>query len=217
MFAGIELTDLANMLSCLEPKVKEYTKNQYIVNAGDPLTAIGILLSGEAAVLKENAAGSRIIMSILQPGSMFGEMPAFLPHAIWPATVYTQKNSRVLFLPPKKIVSGCQKLCVWHQALTLNMLKIISEKALLLNKKVEYLSIKSMRGKLSAFFLEEYYKNAHTTFILPLKRNELADFLGVSRPSMSREMARMKEDRLIDFHLASIRLLNIEKLKTMID
>ncbi|MCE5284723.1 MAG: Crp/Fnr family transcriptional regulator [Pelosinus sp.] len=217
LFSNIGQTDLTNMLGCLDIKVKEYPKSHYIVSAGEPLSGIGILLSGEAAVIKENAAGSRIIMTILQPGGLFGEMPAFLPEAHWPASVYTQKSSSVLFLPPEKIVSGCQKLCPWHQTLTLNMLKIISEKALQLNKKVEYLSMKSMRGKLCAFFLEQYQKNANTTFTLPLKRNELADFLNVSRPSMSREMARMKEEGLIDFYLSSVRLLNIEKLRTMID
>lgn len=217
LFSGIGQPELKSMLGCLEAKVKEYPKNQYIVSAGEPLTGIGILLTGETAIIKENAAGNRIIMNILQPGGMFGEMPAFLPKAIWPASVYTQKSSSVLFLPPEKIVSGCQKLCSWHQTLTLNMLKIISEKALLLNKKVEYLSIKSMRGKLCAFFLEQYYQNAKASFTLPLNRNELADFLNVSRPSMSREMARMKEEGLIDFYLASVRLLNIEKLRSMID
>lgn len=217
LFSRIRQSDLTNMLVCLEAKIKNYPKNQFIVNAGTPLTSIGILLSGEVAVIKENAAGSRIIMTILQPGDMFGEMPAFLPGAVWPATVCTQKKSCVLFLPPAKIVSGCGQLCSWHQTLTLNMLKIISEKALLLNKKVEYLSIKSMRGKLATFFLEQYAKNLRSSFTLPMKRNELADFLNVSRPSMSREMARMKEEGLIDYHLSSVRLLNIEKLRTMIE
>jgi CRP-like cAMP-binding protein len=217
LFSGIGQAELTNMLGCLETKVKEYPKNQFIVNAGEPLTGIGILLSGEAAVIKENAAGNRIIMTILQPGGMFGEMPAFLPESVWPASVYTQKQTKVLLLPPAKIVSGCQKLCSWHQTLTLNMLKIISEKALLLNKKVEYLSIKSMRGKLCTFLLEEYAKNAATSFTLPLNRSELADFLNVSRPSMSREMARMKAEGLIDFHLSSIKLVDIAKLRTLVE
>jgi CRP-like cAMP-binding protein len=97
------------------------------------------------------------------------------------------------------------------------MLGIISEKALMLNRKVEYLAIKSMRAKISTFLLEQYKKTGKTTFMIPLNRNELADFLNVSRPSMSREMCRMKEEGIIDFHRASIRIINPDALKKSVE
>jgi cAMP-binding proteins - catabolite gene activator and regulatory subunit of cAMP-dependent protein kinases len=95
------------------------------------------------------------------------------------------------------------------------MLKLISDKTLMLNKQVEYLSMKSMRGKISSFLIEQYKKTGYTTFILPMMRNELADFLNVSRPSMSREMGRMRDEGVIDFHKSSIRIKDIAALKQM--
>jgi len=56
-----------------------------------------------------------------------------------------------------------------------------------------------------------------TTFILPLKRNELADFLNVSRPSLSREMSRLMEEGIIDFHRASIKIKDLDSLRRMAD
>ncbi len=217
LFRDIKDEDLIVMLKCLRPKLDEYKKNEYIAVEGDKFEGIGIILSGEAVVLKENVAGNRVIIHILKPGDMFGEMAAFSSIHSWPATIYSQDKCTVIFLPPHKIVGECEKTCSSHRMLIMNMLRIISEKALMLNRKVDYLVIKSMRAKISTFILEQHKKSGNTTFMMPLNRNELADFLNVSRPSMSREMSRMKDEGIIDFHRLSVRINNIEALKKSIE
>ena len=47
---------------------------------------------------------------------------------------------------------------------------------------------------------------------MDMNRNELADFLNVSRPSMSRELGRMRDEGLIDFYRGSVRILSPEQL-----
>lgn len=217
LFHGIEPEGLLNMLGCLKPKTGEFGKNEYMTKAGDPFEGIGIILSGSAVVTKENAAGNRVIMTVLEPGDMFGEMVAFAGSNQWPASVFTQEPSTVIFLPPDKIVGSCERACGMHKRLIMNLLRIVSDKALALNRKVEYLSIKSMRGKISAFLLEQYRRTGQTTFVLPLNRNEMADFLNVSRPSMSREMGRMQEEGIIDFHQASVKIRDVEALRAMVE
>jgi CRP-like cAMP-binding protein len=156
-------------------------------------------------------------MDLLKPGDLFGEVAVFAEDSVWPGSVVAQEASRALFIPRLKIIGQCHQICSRHRTIIRNMLKIVSEKAMKLNKKVEYLTIKSMRGKIAAFLLEQYLKTGKTTFVLPLNRNETADFLNVSRPSMSREMRRMKEEGIIDFHLSSIRVINPEALKRMVE
>ena len=222
LFEGIGRNELMEMIQCLALQLYEFQKNEYIAIAGDNMRGgtrpgIGIMLAGSAVVAKENAAGNRMMMAVLRPGDMFGEMMAFSGKDRWPASVYTQEPSTVTFLPSSKVIGSCEKACRIHKQLILNLLKIISDKALLLNKKVEYLSIKSMRGKISAFLLEQYQQTSQTTFMLPLNRNEMADFLNVSRPSMSREMCRMQEEGLINFHMATVKILDLEGLKGMVE
>lgn len=215
LFHDIELKDLSGMMNCIRPKMMFFKKNKYVALTGDKFEGIGILLEGSATVLKESVSGNRVIMSILQPGDMFGEMAAFSSFGKWPATVQAQEDSKVIFISSEKIVDNCPHNCAGHKMLIMNMLRIISEKALSLNKKVEYLTIKSMRGKLSTFLLEQYYKNEKKTFMLPMNRNELADFLNVSRPSMSREMSRMRDEGVIDYYMSSFQIKDVETLKKM--
>lgn len=217
LFAGIDGEELKVMLECLNPAIRSYKKDEYLSVQGDDLYGLGVLLAGEALVVKENAAGERVIMAVLGAGDIFGETAAFSGTRKWPASVLAQGNCRAFFLPPEKITGNCQRQCPSHRRLITNMLRIVSDKALALNKKVEYLTIKSMRGKISAFLLEQYEKQGSATFLLPLKRNEMAEFLNVARPSLSREMCRMRDEGIIDFHQSTIKIKDLEALRNSIE
>ncbi len=217
LFGNINGQQLENMLSCLRPTVNHFMKNENITLAGEPFEGIGIILSGEVLVTKENAAGNRMILAKLQKGHIFGEMIAFSNINVWPATVVALEECFVMYIAPNKIIGNCEAVCPSHTALILNMLKIISKKALLLNRKVEYLAIKSMREKISTFLMEQYAMTGKSTFMLALNRNELADFLNVSRPSMSREIAKMKEEGIIDYYKSSFKIVSLDLLKKCLE
>jgi CRP-like cAMP-binding protein len=118
-----------------------------------------------------------------------------------------------MFLPAGKIVGNCERLCASHRQLVINLLEIVSGKALMLHRKLEYLAIKSLRGKVSSFLLEQQKMAGRATFMMPMKRNELADFLNVSRPSLSREMCRMRDEGILEFHRESIKINDIDALR----
>ncbi|MDH7479543.1 MAG: Crp/Fnr family transcriptional regulator [Syntrophomonadaceae bacterium] len=215
LFADIGRTELEIMMNCMQPRICEFKKNDLITVAGDRFDSIGILLKGEAVVARDNAAGDRTIMNFLKPGDMFGEMVVFSRNSVWPATVIAQEACAVFFLAREKIVGECGNVCSWHQTLIQNMLRIVSERALALYKRVEYLSIRSMRGKLGTFLLEQYQKAGREDFELPMNRNELAEFLNVSRPSMSRELSRMRDEGIIDFRLSRMRIKDLKALRDL--
>lgn len=213
LFEGVNREELPAMLDCLQPREASYQKGAYITTAGGPLGGVGVILAGKAAVIKESAGGDRVVMTILKPGDLFGEIAAFAEKPRWPATVQAQEISAAIFLPRENIVGRCAENCIRHRVLINNMLRLISERALMLNQKVNYLTIKSMRGRISAFLLDHYRKVGQATFTLPLNRSEMADFLSVSRPSMSREISRMKEEGIIDYHLSTFRILDPDALQ----
>lgn len=213
LFKGFDANEATELFGCLNPSFETYDKNEIIAIEGDPLFRFGLVISGIVSVIKEKSNGSRVIMSLLNPGDLFGEMVAFSNYKSWPASVQAVEPSEVMFIEVSGIVSQCSKVCNNHSRIIDNMLSIISNKALMLNKKLEYLSIKSMRGRLSAYLIDQSKLFSTKTFAIPMNRNELADFLNVSRPSMSREMARMKEEGLIDYHLNTVKIIDITKLE----
>lgn len=211
LFQGISESELLAMLNCLKPVIRDYFKDELIASEGDKLSHIGIILQGTAKVLKENSEGNSVIVSLLKPQDMYGEIAAFSEKGVFPSSVYAQGNIKVMLLEPNKLIGTCENSCSFHKNLIFNLLKIISTKALMLNRKVEYLSKKTLRGKLKAFLLEEERKNGDI-FLLPMNRDELADFLNVTRPSLSRELCAMRDEGLIEFSKSKIKILDREAL-----
>ncbi|MCK4823150.1 Crp/Fnr family transcriptional regulator, partial [bacterium] len=106
----------------------------------------------------------------------------------------------LLFLPPDKITSTCSNICASHSTLIMNMLQILSNRASMLNKKIEHLSAKNIRGKISSYLLDIYLQTGKATLTIPMKRHELADYLNIPRPSLSREMGLMRDVGMIEFN-----------------
>lgn len=217
LFRGIHSEDLNSLLKCLQPIIRNYGKDEYAANAGDPLTGVGIVLSGEALVTKETVTGHRVIMTGLKPGDMFGEIAAFAGNGKWPAAIFVPNRCSAIFLSPERIIGECAQMCKSHRTMILNLLRIIAGKALMLNRKTEYLVMKSLRSRLSLFLLEQMQNHSSPEVFLPMNRSELAEFLNVSRPSLSREMCRMRDEGIIRFDKASVKILQEDKLREMVE
>jgi CRP-like cAMP-binding protein len=95
----------------------------------------------------------------------------------------------------------------------MNVLNILSDKALAMNRHLKHLSARNIRGKISSYLMEEYRDKGNTIFNIPMKRNELADYLNIPRPSLSREMSMMKKDGLLDYRGAWIEIKDIIALE----
>ena len=217
LFRGISPESLNIMLECLKPRIQRCKQREIVALYGTPFQGIGIVAGGSVALTKETYSGNRIILDILNAGAIFGEMVAFSDNKVWPVTVIAQDDSSLLFLPPDKILETCSNVCASHSTLIMNMLKILSNRALMLNKKIEYLSAKSIRSRVTNYLLDICRISGDTTFTIPMKRHELADYLNMPRPSLSREMGLMHKEGIIEFDGSSIKIKNILMLEKSIE
>ena len=216
LFRGIGSESLNIMLDCLKPIIRRCKQREIIVAYGQPFQGVGIIASGKVALTKETYSGNRIIMGILDASDIFGETVAFSDHRVWPTTVIAHEDCVLLFLPPDKITGTCSNICASHSALIMNMLQILSNRASMLERKIEYISAKNIRGKISSYLLDIYRQAANENFTLPMKRHELADYLNIPRPSLSREMGLMRDAGIIEFDGSCITIKNVFKLEVSI-
>ncbi|MBP1757213.1 MAG: Crp [Firmicutes bacterium] len=215
MFDGLTEPDILDLMPCFQPVAKAFAKDDVICRVGDPQDSIGIVLDGEITVQKEDYSGNRLIIGTFGPTDIFGEVPAFARVGFWPNMVVANTRCQVLFFPIEKYLKPCCKVCNAHQLLIENMLRIVARKALIMNSRISYLKIKSMREKLAAFLVEQYQVTGNRTFMIPMNREQLADYLNVSRPSMSRELGRIRDEGVIDFYRSSFTIKDMDALRQM--
>ena len=85
----------------------------------------------------------------------------------------------------------------------------LAAKALTMNNRIQVLSRLSLRGKLTAYFTELAAAQGSSVIRLPMNREDTAAYIGANRSALSRELAKMKEEGLIDYHKNQIRILTV--------
>lgn len=212
LFRGIEEDRYKHLLDCLDGQIKNYKDGEYIFFAGDEFNHVGVVLSGRVEILKESLAGNKHIIAVLDPSNMFAEGIVCTASRLSPVTTKAMEDTEVLLIPYERIIRSCGESCSYHIRLIQNMMVILGEKNVSLNWKLDLLTLKGMREKLASYLLKVSIENGSNTFMIPLNRTELADFLNVSRTSMCRELTRMKDDGLIDLYGRSFKILNQKEL-----
>lgn len=200
LFEGIEEPRLPAVLDCLHGTVKEYGKNQAIFLEGEPAGQVGILLSGEVQIVKEDYFGNRSLVAQIEPAQLFGEVFACAQVEMLPVSAIATAGSEVMLLDCKRIVSPCGACCDMHGRLTRNLLSILAVKNLLLNQKIEFTSKRTTKEKLMAYLMAQAKQTGSASFSIPFNRQELADYLGVERSAMSAQLSLLQREGKIAFH-----------------
>lgn len=220
LFSRIKESDFPHLLSCVNAIEKKYHYDEYLWFHEDFVTSLGIVLSGSLEIIRENAGGQKHILDFISPGQIFGEGIICTKDKLSPVSVVAREPSIILFLPFDRVIRPCGHSCDFHHQLTLNIITILGEKNRMLNRKIELLAIKGMREKLAAYLLYEealFLKSSDQkngrSFIITPNRNELAEYLNVSRSSMCRELGRMKDEGFIDYYQNTFRITNRDALK----
>jgi len=209
LFDRIDSMDMKSLLACLGAKRVKKTTGDILWDAGDKVTAIGLILSGRLQIIREDAAGNRAIIAELNSGELFGESFVCAGEGESPVTVEVVTDCEVLFIPLQRILTPCTAACDFHNRLIANLLKIISKKNMVLNQKIDILSRRNMRDKLMAYFLLQIEGQKKNQFEIPFSRNELADYLCVDRSAMSRELGKMRDEGILEFNRNQFRIMTL--------
>ena len=197
LWNGIGYTDFESMIRCVEAQRQSFSKGDFIFLSGDAVSHIGFILSGGVKIIKENTDGNISILAKLGVSDLFGEALACAGIDHSPVSVQASEKCEMLFINYRKIITSCPSACVFHSRLIENMLRLIAQKNLLLNQKMDILSKRTTREKLLAFF--DLQRGVAKKFTIPYNREEMAHYLCVDRSAMSNEMCRMRDEGLIRF------------------
>ena len=213
LFDGIKRDKLANMLVCLQPSIKILGPGEVALNSGDTTRNIGIVISGCIHAVKVLPDGTQRLHTRKTAGEIYGEVLACTENVPSPVTLYSEGETAVMLIDHDRMLKQCANTCGHHSLLIRNLLMIISRQYFALHENIDYLTKKSVRAKLSAYLYDHSGHGEHNQFMIPLNRSELADYLGVDRSAMSRELSRMKQEGIIDFYKNSFKVIDFSRFE----
>ncbi len=185
-------------------KIKKYNKDSIIYIQNEKCNTIDILLNGKVAIQKIEENGDVLTVATFSSGDILGGSLAFSKTNEYPLTVIAAAESNILHIKKELIL----KLCQSNEEFLVKFLQSLSTKNLTLTNKIKSISMKSIRDKIIGYLTYEYYAQNSTIIKLNISKKELAERFGIQRPSLFREMRKMKEEGLIDYDHSHIIILD---------
>ena len=207
LFAGIAPEEMAPMMHCIGYRTRRFSRGEVVAFEGENLKHIGIVLSGSVDMVKEDLWGNRTMLVRTRRDELFGETFACGEDNLSVVTFVVSEDAKILFMPFSRVMHSCSRACAFHQRLIENMVHIIASKNRNLMRKVEVVSKRTIREKILANLSIQAQLQDSRYFEIPLGRVELAEYLCVDRSALTRELAKMKEDGLIDYDKNCFRIL----------
>lgn len=196
LFKGISSESLQAMLDCFKPEYRSFRKGETILVFSPELEYLCLLLKGSAHLYCMDSDGEYTLLEDYGPDDIFGEVFA-IPSGGLGYAVEADSDCQVMFIRFSCISGRCPRACSHHSRLTQNLFELSSRKAQTMSLRINMISKKSLRRKLSAYFDYLQDKTGRSSFEIELPFSRLAAYLCADRSSMMRELKSMCDEGLI--------------------
>ena len=213
MYRDISLTDCRTLMNCLGCREKTYQKDQIIAATENSSRQIGIVISGCIHIIKEDIWGRRTFLTYTGDDGIFGEVLMGENLSERGILFKAAEPTTILIIPADRILHPCRNSCPFHHKLSRNLFDLLSRRNAALTEKIEITSKSSLREKILAYLSLEAQKTGSMKVTIPLSRSEMADYLCTNRSALSRELANMKKDGILDYDLRTFHLLQVPESK----
>lgn len=177
---------------------RKYSKNESIFFEGDNPQKLFLINSGKIKIFKYNLEGKEQILYILSEGDLIGDSSLFTDEPM-KYNAESIDNTGICELSKKDFKEIIQK----NPNIAMKVLKTAYSRVDKLEEMITSLSTKDIESRLSGLILSfiKDFGRPEKDFIvidLPLGREDLANYIGVARETISRKLSIMQEEGILE-------------------
>lgn len=206
LFRNMTDEEIRSALEAVSARRAGYARRAVIGQDGDPLEEVALILSGNLHLTHADAAGNSNLMDVLGPGDTLGELNAVGDYRLH-STITAASAAELLFFRVDRLLRANRLTDPGQIRFVQNLTLAVAQKAQRLTKKLEDSIRRTTRERLQDYLSAQYHKAGSRTFVIPLNRQDLADFLFVDRSAMSNELCKMRDEGLLKFEKSRFELL----------
>jgi CRP-like cAMP-binding protein len=212
LFKNKSMNEIETLLLKIQYRTDNFIENEIIFSPVQNADKMGIILSGEVDVQKLFPTGKVVIIERKKSSDMIAESSIFSRLKYYSDTFAACKPCQVLLITKKDLL----KLFKLDPAILLNFLEHVSNSTLILKNKIGILSLDSIREKISGYLIHDYKMNKSCMITLPFSKKEWAEYMDVSRTSLSRELRGLEQEGILSFHKRTIEIRDMDRLEKIL-
>ncbi len=213
LFADLPSADLATVAGCCT--LKTLDKGQHIFHEGDPAEGFYVVHAGRISIYRLTPDGREQIICVFNPAESFAEA-TLVTAETYPANATALVPSQVILVRRAPF----RQLIIHKPELALHMLGSMSLHLKHLVQLLQDLKGRQIEARLADWLLQRSPApppDQTATFELPVTKKVLAGQLGVTSETLSRTLARFRDERLITVDGPRVTLLDTAGLQAYLN
>ncbi|MEE1087048.1 MAG: Crp/Fnr family transcriptional regulator [Schaedlerella sp.] len=208
LFQQFEYEQLENLISRIPSRVVNTEKGEILIEEGQHISEIGIVLSGELCESKYFVDGSEQLMQKLRQYYMVGVEAAFSPRKTSPYHIYATKDSRIYLIPMSVLEKSDILTEEERRTLYQACASFLASGNIRRYKKIELLSVKNARERVYRYLCFQREKNNSNKFSIGFDREQMANYLGLNRSVLSHTLKKMENEGFLKVSKNKFELLD---------
>jgi CRP/FNR family transcriptional regulator, dissimilatory nitrate respiration regulator len=185
---------------------------QPLFSQGDPARHFFMVLEGSLKLFLLSREGEEKVIELVSPDQFFAEAVMFMEHGRYPVNASALTESRLLAFDNHTFLELLQE----SRELTLRVLAAMSRRLHALVREIDELTLHNATYRFVTYLLQQE-RTAGTRVDLPLPKQIIASRLSIKPETLSRILARLREQGLVEVAGESITLIDEPALRTLLE
>jgi CRP/FNR family transcriptional regulator len=218
LFAGLDPESLADVEAATT--VRHAARGEMLFHEGDPAVSFYVVGSGKVKVFKLSPDGKEQILMIANPGDTFAEAAIF-NDSRYPAAAEAIEDSELLVVHKDRFVAQLGR----NPNLAFSLIARLSQLLRKLTALIEGLALTDVTTRVAhyllveadASLLAEGISGKELTITLPEKKSVLASQLGTIPETLSRSLAKLMKEGVIEVDGPRITITDLSRLRELVE
>lgn len=181
-----------------------YSPGEMVHLESETCSSVEIVIEGHLSVEQVGEDGDVFSVANFGPESLIGGNVVFSSLPRYTHSIVAIEKSLLLGIQSETLFG----LLAAYDLFLRKFLTLISDNTVMVNNRLSHMMQYSLRERLTLYIKSEMVRQDSPTMELPVTKTRLAQMLGVSRTSISRELAKMRDEDLLVLDKRNITLLN---------
>ncbi|NDV59850.1 Crp/Fnr family transcriptional regulator [Bacteroides sp. 519] len=213
LFRSLNEQEINSLFSTIPVKQQQFKKGEILAWQDEPCNRLIFLLNGSVKAEMTDPTGKIIKVEDIHAPNPLAILFLFGDNNRFPVQATANEEVTALIIPRSSVL----KMLMENESLLKNYLDISANFATRLSRRLHFMSFRTIRQKVSVYILELAKEQQSDTIELRMSKSAIAEYFGVSRPSLERELTHMQQEGLIESERRRITIKEKNKLIKLIN
>lgn len=200
LFKNLEDAEITALFRCFSVKILEFRQRKKIANRQDRINNIYIIISGSARETWYNDDGDLTTYIDYREGDIIGLDYVSGARKTFTGEIVALSDLQVISLDSFRFMNPCANFCPRHTKAINNAFSYLAKQNIKLQNRIKELSMPTTKKKVMCYLQNIRSSLKSNSFDIPYNRQELADYLGVERSALSKELSDLQKEGYIVYH-----------------